>query len=126
MNVFSLCGFGICTVLIAFILKQIGSGFHPAVTAVAGVLMLSYMSMQTLPVLQYMRSLAEESGMNDYFVIAVKALGVALICQLASEICRDFGETAVGSRIELAGKTAIIAMSLPLLKNLMAFAKELM
>lgn len=126
MNIFSVCGFGICAVSIAVILKQMGSPFHPMIGAAAGAAILAYIVIKALPVLEYVKTLSYQSGMQEYFAVAVKALGIALVCQLAAEICRDCGETSVGSRIELAGKGAIIIISLPVLKNLVTFARELL
>ena len=126
MNIYSLCGFGLCAVSIAVILKQMGSSFHPMVAAAAGTVMLAYIAIQIIPVLEYVKTLSYQSGMSAYFTVAVKALGIALVCQLASEICRDCGESSVGGRIELAGKAAIIIISLPVLKNLVSFARELL
>ncbi len=126
MNIYSVCGFGLCAVSIAVILKQMGSPFQPMVAAAAGVVMLAYIAIQVIPVLEYVKTLSYQSGMTAYFTVAVKALGIALVCQLASEICRDCGETSVGGRIELAGKAGIIVISLPVLKNLVSFARGLL
>lgn len=126
MNIYALCGVGICAVCISIILKQMGTSFSPMVIAAAGVIMLAYIAIQIIPVLEYVKTLSYQSGMSEYFAVAVKALGIALVCQMASEICRDCGETAVGGRIELAGKAAIIIISLPVLKNLVSFARELL
>lgn len=126
MNIYALCGVGICAVCISIILKQMGTSFSPMVTAAAGVIMLAYIAIQIIPVLEYVKTLSYQSGMSEYFAVAVKALGIALVCQMASEICRDCGENAVGGRIELAGKAAIIIISLPVLKNLISFARELL
>jgi stage III sporulation protein AD len=103
-----------------------GSQFHPMVASAAGVVMLAYIAVQVIPVLEYVKTLSYQSGMSSYFAVAIKALGIALVCQLASEICRDCGEASVGGRIELAGKAAIIIISLPVLKNLVTFARELL
>ena len=41
MNIYALCGVGICAVCISIILKQMGTSFSPMVTAAAGF-MLAY------------------------------------------------------------------------------------
>ena len=42
-----------------------------------------------------------------------------------SDICRDSGETALASKVELAGKLSIVIISLPLVKQLLEFAKDM-
>lgn len=126
MNVLTVCGFGLCAAMIAFLLKQTDSRFSPAVTALSGAVMLGYIIVNVMPAFHFMRTIANENGAGTYFAVAVRSLGVSLVCQLSSEICRDLGENAVSGRIELAGKAAIILMSLPLVEKLLEEAKELL
>ena len=48
-----------------------------------------------------------------------------LAAQIAGDICRDNGNSAVAGVSELAAKAAIIALALPLIKSAVALAKEL-
>lgn len=126
MNIYAFCGLGICAVCIAVVLKQLGSPFHPLIAAGAGVVMLAYIAIKIIPVLEYAKTLAYQNSLSPYFAVAAKSLGISLVCQMASEVCRDSGETAIAGRIELAGKAAIIIISLPILKNLVSFARGLL
>ena len=45
--------------------------------------------------------------------------------QIAGDICRDNGNSAVADVSELAAKAAIIALALPLIKSAVTLAKEL-
>ena len=49
----------------------------------------------------------------------------AVAAQIAGDICRDNGNSAVAGVSELAAKAAIIALALPLIKSAVALAKEL-
>ena len=58
-------------------------------------------------------------GLDEgYARILLKALAVCYITQLAADCCRDAGESAIASKIELAGKAAIVAVSLPVFTEL--------
>ena len=126
MNVFSVCGFGICAAVMASVIRQTDNRFSPFLAACSGVIMLGYIILNVVPAFEYIRDIVNDSGAEKYFSVALKSLGITLVCQLSSEICRDLGENVIGGRIELAGKTAIIVMSLPLVGNLLEFAKELL
>ena len=126
MNVFSVCGFGICAAVISAVVKQTDNRFSPALAAASGAVMLGYITVNVFPAFGTIRTLVKESGADEYFSVALRSLGISLVCQLSSEICRDLGENSIGGRIELAGKTAIIIMSLPLVGKLLEFAKELL
>ena len=51
------------------------------------------------------------------FVPLVKTVGIALICRTGSDLCRDAGESAIGSVLETAGAVAAIVVSLPLFRS---------
>ena len=88
-------------------------------------MLLVYIVSQFAPVLDFARELTLQSGVPQYFSLMIKSLGVALICRVSGEICRDMGENSIGAKIELAGKAAILALSLPVLKRIFEFIKEL-
>ncbi len=68
------------------------------------------------PVFTELKKIAEGSGIKpEYFKIMLKALGICYITQFASEMCADFGQTSLGSKIELGGKLSLAAISLPLI-----------
>ena len=51
------------------------------------------------------------------FVPLVKTVGIALLCRTGSDLCRDAGESAIGSVLETAGAVAAIEVSLPLFRS---------
>lgn len=125
MNIFALCGFGVCAVCVTLVLKNSESRMAPLAAAAAGAVMLVYTVNNASPVFALAQSIAGESGMSAYFALILKSLGIAVVCQLASEICRDLGENAMGGRIELAGKVAILLVSLPVIRRVFEYIKEL-
>lgn len=59
------------------------------------------------------------SGMGEissYLKIMFKVLGIALITQIISDICRDSGESALSGQTEVAAKILIVTLILPLLQ----------
>ena len=51
----------------------------------------------------------------QYFSLLIKITGIAYLSEFATNICKDSGETAIASKVELAGRVIIIAMSVPIL-----------
>lgn len=125
MNVFALCGFGVCAVCVTLVLKNAESRLAPLAAAAAGAVMLVYTVTNASPVFALAQSIAAESGMSAYFALILKSLGISVVCQLASEICRDLGENAMSGRIELAGKVAVLLVSLPVIRRVFEYIKEL-
>ena len=63
---------------------------------------------------------------NMYLTILFKSLGICYIVQLASDYCRDCGENALASQVTLAGKLAMLSVSLPLFKAFVEIVKALL
>ena len=55
----------------------------------------------------------------------LKGLGICYLTQLASDICRDSGEGTLAVQSEMAGKTALLLISLPLFEKTVQLALEL-
>ena len=47
-----------------------------------------------------------------------KSLGIALIAEIVSGICRDLGDGGLSVLVETAGKLVILGMALPVLEEL--------
>lgn len=56
---------------------------------------------------------------SGYLATAFKALGICYICELSSSSCRDCGETALGSVIDISGRAAVALLALPLIRQFM-------
>lgn len=63
---------------------------------------------------------------SDYIKLAFRALGICYICELSSSSCRDCGETALGSALDISGRVAISLMCLPLLKEFIEVVKTVL
>ncbi|MEE1283312.1 MAG: SpoIIIAC/SpoIIIAD family protein [Acutalibacteraceae bacterium] len=62
---------------------------------------------------------------NEYILLLIKALIIAVACHIVSCICVDTGNKAIASAVELAGRISIILLALPMLKALSQIAREL-
>ena len=51
---------------------------------------------------------------------------MTLAVQFSAELCRDAGESAIASKLELVGKAEIIILALPLVRELLGLAGGLM
>lgn len=65
------------------------------------------------------------SEASSYIKIMFKVLGIALIAQLAADMCRDCGESALAGQTETAAKIAIIVVVLPLIQAVLKIVSGL-
>ena len=78
-----------------------------------------------IPLLSYLRELRLEK-FEQYLPFLFKSMGISLLSATAADLCRDVGEGAIASKLELLGRCEIAALSLPLLKELLTLAEGLM
>ena len=118
---------GLVGTVLALILGQYRPEFGMLVTAAVTLLLMAMVLEQLSPVLEQLRSTMELTGLTgDYAAILFKAVGICLLTQLAGDVCRDSGESSIASKIELAGRAAILLTAMPLIQEVLAWAWELM
>ena len=118
---------GLVGTVLALILGQYRPEFRMLVTVAVTLLLMALVLEQLSPVLEQLRSTMELTGLTgDYAAILFKAVGICLLTQLAGDVCRDSGESSIASKIELAGRAAILLTAMPLIQEVLAWAWELM
>ncbi|MBR5486317.1 MAG: stage III sporulation protein AD [Oscillospiraceae bacterium] len=120
MDIMAVCGVGVVTAAILTLLRQYKPEYAVPASAAAGIVILSIMLSSIIPLVRELKDMFSTAGMNsNYAQVLLKALGVCFITQLACDVCRDAGENAVASKLEMSGKVAVLLMSFPLFKNLL-------
>ena len=56
---------------------------------------------------------------GSYLSVIWKALGVCYLTNLAVDLCRDCGETALAGTAELWGRLTLVLLALPMLKQVL-------
>ncbi len=113
MNVLTVCGFLLCAMCINLLVRQFRPEFAPLVLAACGVLFGVFVLQETVETVASISALASQKGLAGYLGLLLKALAVAISCQLTAALCRDCGESALAEKAELAGKLAILALAVP-------------
>ena len=79
-------------------------------------LFLPFILARLSQVIDYINKITGYININaEYISIILKMLGISYICEFSSNICKDAGYGAISSQIELAGRIAMVVMSLPVL-----------
>lgn len=112
--------------VIAVLLKQHKPEYAVILSIGAGTLIITMILSAIIPAIAEINSLINLSGIHEeYGKIIIKSLGICFITQFAADTCRDAKETALASKIETAGKIAVLLISLPMFKNIAELAVRL-
>ena len=123
MTIIQACG--VCLCLLIFLL-QMGKEKGPSTRSIvfaASILFFSASLQDLKSIFPLFENQAHFNTQNSLTPL-LKALGIAVICQFTSELCRDAGETVLACRVEFFAKVEIILLSLPLLQNILLLAGE--
>lgn len=63
---------------------------------------------------------------RSFFPVIIKVLAVAYITDFTAQLCRDSGENAIGSKVELAGKLMIFYLAMPVLSAILELISSLL
>ncbi|MBQ2580164.1 MAG: hypothetical protein II574_00890 [Ruminococcus sp.] len=126
MNILTVCGFCIASVLACKALENDSRQIKLILTlVVTAVLLLSTIGFVS-QIVSTVSSLFETAKIdNMYMRIIFKSLGVTYLTQFASDYCKDCGENAISSQVLLAGRIAVLVISLPLFKAFAEIVKSL-
>ena len=58
--------------------------------------------------------------------LILKALGISFVTEITSGVCRDSGEGTLASWVDMAGKMALLLLSLPLIREILTVARLLL
>ena len=125
MEIIRYCGAALAAVVCLMILRQGKSEYAVLVSSASCLLMMAGALRLLTPVLQYVNGLTSQGGLGEYTGTVIKAVGIGMLTQTTSDICRDAGENAAAAKLELLGKAEILLLSLPLVKALLMAASEI-
>lgn len=126
MDIVKLCGVGLLCALAALLIGQVKREYS-ALLRVGGIIIIfGALALWMSDIFSEVGSLVFTDRLEGYATLMAKALGLALITKICSDICRDMGEGAVGNGVELGGRLAILSLCIPLVGELMEYARELM
>ncbi len=117
MSLYKLFGFAILGLALILVFRRLKEEYATFLSLVVclGFTICAYEIVS--PVVEYLRQLDAQLADTEMFALMFKSCGIAVLCTLAADTCRDCGETALGARVELCGKSVILVLCLPLLQR---------
>ena len=119
MNIFIIVSFGIISAVLSLVLKQYKPEYSMFISLASGILIFISVIAAINPIIRYITELTENAGLGVmYAEVLLKSLAVCYLTQLASDCCKDAGETAIAGKLQIAGKIAVLIMALPIFKSI--------
>lgn len=127
MEIIKIIGIGIIALIIIILLKQYKPEFVIYVSLLTGVLIIILIIEQLTGIIDLIQSIAGKANINSQFLsLLIKITGIAFLSEFAVSICKDSGEGAIASKIELGSKIIIISMSIPIISSLLEIILQIL
>ena len=126
-EVIKIIGIALIALIITIIIKQYRPEFAIYISLVAGVIILALVIGNLTNVINLLKDISTRSGINNKFLgILLKMTGIAILTEFAISMCKDAGENAIASKVEIGSKVIIISLSVPIITNLLEVILKLM
>lgn len=120
MEIIKIIGIALIALIIIILLKQYKPEFAIYISLLTGVLILILVMDKLTEIINLLQSFANKASINSTFLsLLIKITGIAFLSEFAVSICKDSGEAAIASKIEIGSKIIIISMSIPILSALL-------
>ena len=74
----------------------------------------------------FFSDLSTRAGASQYVEIILKGLGIVILTQICSDICKDSGEGTLAGHIETLGKLELLLLCIPLIEEILGTAERLL
>lgn len=127
MEVIKIIGIGLISLIIIIIVRQYKPEFTLYVSLLAGTLILVFIMDKISGIIDLLTSLSNKTAINnDFLVLLIKITGIAFLTEFAVSICKDSGESAIASKVDMGGKVIIVSMSIPIISSLLETVIEIL
>ena len=120
MEIIKIVGVALIGLVLIILLKQYKPELVIYISLLTGVLILLLVIDELKGIISLLQGLANKASINTTFLtLLIKITGIAFLSEFAVSICKDSGESAIASKIEIGSKIIIISMSIPIISSLL-------
>ena len=116
MEIWQIVGLALIVTVLSVVIKQLRPEIALQMTILTGALIFILILNKIKIIIDLLQNLADQANISSYYLLIVlKIVGVAYLAEFGSQICRDAGESALATKIELAAKVGVIILAIPII-----------
>ena len=120
MEIIKIIGIALIALTILIMLKQYRPEYAIFISILTGILILFLVMDRLTGIINLIESIQDKFSINTQFIaLLIKITGIAFLSEFAISVCKDSGEAAIASKIEIGSKIIIISMSVPIISSLL-------
>ena len=127
MEIFKIVAISIIAVLLITVLKTTKrEDFSVILTIIASILLFAFAILKLEDVIELLNQMIAKSGINkEYLKLLIKVTGITYIIEIASNICKDAGSSALATKVEMLGKLSIVVLTIPIITSVVSVITEI-
>ena len=115
MDIIKMIGIGLTGAIAALIVKQSRPEIAVVISIATSALLFLMIAGQLTYLFEVIHTITDRLGIDTQYVVTIiRIIGIAYLTQLGADLCRDAGQTAIATKLEIAGKILIITLSIPI------------
>lgn len=124
---FQITGGVLIAVILGLTLSKYGKDFSVVLVLLVSCMVLAVMAVYLEPIIEFVQQLLRFSQLqNELLSPVLKATAIGIVAEIASLICVDSGNAALGKSIQLFSVCVILWLALPLLGTLLELMQRMM
>lgn len=117
MEIIKIIGIGFITLILVVLFKEYKKEYSIYISLV-GCLIILFMNMDVLEnIAGFVKDFKTSNFDIPFLEVILKTTGIAILIEYAVSICKDAGENAIANKIDFAGKTIIISLTIPIISQ---------
>ena len=126
MTMLKICMVALLILTSSTVIRGWKSDFLPLIRIGAILLFGGLLIASVQPLLSLVTNLGTNADSLKYIETILKGLGIVILTQIVSDICRDSGESTLAGYIETVGKLELLLLCIPLIEEILATAQKLL
>lgn len=116
VDIWQIVGLALIVTVIGAVLRQFRPEIALQLTILAGVTIFLLILGKIKIIIELLQNLADQASISSYYLLIVlKIVGIAYVAEFGAQICRDAGEGALASKVEIAAKVTVLILAIPII-----------
>ncbi len=116
MEIWQIVGLALVVTVIGVVLRQIRPEIAIQLTILAAIIIFLLILGKVKVIIDLLQNLADQANISSYYLLIVlKIVGIAYLAEFGAQICRDAGEGALATKVEMAAKVSVLVLAIPII-----------
>lgn len=124
-EILKIAGAAIIALALIICIRRVNEAYAPLVRAASVIVFFGVGIGMLAPIAGFTEEVFD-AGCAQYGKTVMKALGISFLTGICAEVCRSAGESGLATGAENIGKTEILLLALPMLREVLSVVEEML